>query len=61
MLLSIKPWVLNENCCQTALFDIAQRMGVTLQETATLYGKLQQAVRMLGGEQKDALSMVLSH
>ena len=27
------------------------------QETATLYGKLQQAVRMLGGEQKDALSI----
>ncbi|MGD7248070.1 tape measure protein, partial [Ralstonia pseudosolanacearum] len=40
---------------QTALFDIAQRIGVPIQETATLYGKLQQAVRMLGGEQKEAL------
>jgi tape measure domain-containing protein len=45
---------------QAALFDIAQRMGVPLQETATLYGKLQQAVRMLGGEQKDALSITES-
>ena len=42
---------------QTALFDIAQRIGVPIQETATLYGKLQQAVRMLGGEQQDALSI----
>src|SRR6218665_982849 len=31
--------------------DIAQRIGVPIQETATLYGRLQQAVRMLGGEQ----------
>lgn len=42
---------------QSALFDIAQRIGVPLQETATLYGKLQQAVRMLGLEQKDALTI----
>jgi hypothetical protein len=33
---------------QSALFDIAQRICVPIQETATLYGKLQQAVRMLG-------------
>ena len=45
---------------QAALFDIAQRIGVPIQETATLYGKLQQAVRMLGGEQKDALSITES-
>ncbi len=45
---------------QTALFDIAQRIGVPIQETATLYGKLQQAVRMLGGEQKDALTITES-
>src|SRR5512137_720061 len=42
---------------QKALFDIAQRIGVPIQETATLYGKLQQAVRMLGLEQKDALTI----
>ena len=42
---------------QSALFEIAQRIGVPLQETATLYGKLQQAVRMLGLEQKDALTI----
>ena len=45
---------------QSALFDIAQRIGVPIQETATLYGKLQQAVRMLGGEQKDALTITES-
>jgi tape measure domain-containing protein len=45
---------------QKELFDIAQRIGVPIQETATLYGKLQQAVRMLGGEQKDALSITES-
>jgi phage-related minor tail protein len=33
---------------------------VPIQETATLYGKLQQAVRMLGGEQKDALTITES-
>lgn len=42
------------------LFAIAQRIGVPIQETATLYGKLQQAVRMLGGEQQDALSLTES-
>jgi tape measure domain-containing protein len=45
---------------QSALFDIAQRIGVPIQETTTLYGKLQQAVRMLGGEQKDALTITES-
>lgn len=45
---------------QKALFDIAQRIGVPIQETTTLYGKLQQAVRMLGGEQKDALTITES-
>lgn len=45
---------------QKELFAIAQRIGVPIQETATLYGKLQQAVRMLGGEQKDALSITES-
>jgi tape measure domain-containing protein len=45
---------------QKELFAIAQRIGVPIQETATLYGKLQQAVRMLGGEQKDALTITES-
>jgi hypothetical protein len=45
---------------QAALFEIAQRMGVPLQETTALYGKLQQSVRMLGGEQKDALTITES-
>jgi len=45
---------------QQELFAIAQRIGVPIQETATLYGKLQQAVRMLGGEQQDALSITES-
>src|SRR6218665_3744460 len=40
--------------------DIAQRIGVPIQETATLYGRLQQAVRMLGGEQQDAISLTES-
>lgn len=48
------------NAAQKALFEIAQRIGVPIQETATLYGKLQQAVRMLGGEQTDALSITES-
>lgn len=45
---------------QQALFAIAQRIGVPIQETTTLYGKLQQAVRMLGGEQETALSITES-
>lgn len=45
---------------QKELFNIAQRIGVPIQETATLYGKLQQAVRMLGGEQQDALTLTES-
>ena len=45
---------------QKELFAIAQRIGVPIQETATLYGRLQQAVRMLGGEQKDALAITES-
>lgn len=42
---------------QRELFAIAQRIGVPIQETATLYGKLQQAVRQLGGEQREALDL----
>ncbi|QTD44384.1 tape measure protein [Ottowia testudinis] len=42
------------------LFAIAQRIGVPIQEVTTLYGKLQQAVRMLGGEQKDAFTITES-
>ncbi len=45
---------------QKELFAITQRMGAPIQETATLYGKLQQAVRMLGGEQRDALTLTES-
>ncbi|WP_275760264.1 tape measure protein [Ralstonia pseudosolanacearum] len=45
---------------QAELFDIAQRIGVPIQETATLYGKLQQAVRMLGAEQQQALTITES-
>ncbi len=45
---------------QKSLFEIAQRIGVPIQEVSTLYGKLQQAVRMLGGEQKDALTITES-
>jgi len=45
---------------QKELFAIAQRIGVPIQEAATLYGKLQQAVRMLGGEQQDALTITES-
>ena len=45
---------------QGELFAIAQRIGVPIQETATLYGKLQQAVRMLGGEQREAFSLRLA-
>ena len=39
---------------------VEEIIGVPIQETATLYGKLQQAVRMLGSEQKDALSLTES-
>jgi hypothetical protein len=39
------------------LFAIAQRIGVPISEVTTLYGKLQQAVRMLGGEQKTAFDI----
>ncbi len=45
---------------QKELFAITQRMGAPIQETATLYGKLQKAVRMLGGEQRDALTLTES-
>lgn len=45
---------------QVELFGIAQRIGVPVQEVATLYGKLQQAIRMLGGDQKEALSLTES-
>jgi tape measure domain-containing protein len=40
-----------------ALFAIAQRIGVPIAEVTTLYGKLQQAVRMLGGEQQTAFDI----
>lgn len=39
------------------LFAIAQRIGVPIQEVTTLYGKLQQAVRQLGGEQRLAFDL----
>jgi len=42
---------------QKAVFEIAQRVGVPVESTAILYGKLAQAVRMLGGEQKEALEL----
>lgn len=45
---------------QEALFAIAQRIGVPLEETAKLYGKLQQSVRQLGGEQREALTITES-
>lgn len=45
---------------QRELFAIAQRIGVPINETATLYGKLQQAVRQLGGEQQEALGLTES-
>lgn len=45
---------------QRELFAIAQRIGVPINETATLYGKLQQAVRQLGGEQQEALDLTES-
>lgn len=48
------------SAAQKELFAIAQRIGVPLQETASLYGKLQQAVRMLGMEQKDAFTLTES-
>lgn len=38
-------------------FDIAQRLGAPVQETATLYGRVQQAVRGLGRDQRDALRL----
>ncbi|MCB2021928.1 MAG: phage tail tape measure protein, partial [Burkholderiaceae bacterium] len=45
---------------QRELFAVAQRIGVPIQETATLYGKLQQAVRQLGGEQRQAIELTES-
>jgi tape measure domain-containing protein len=45
---------------QHELFAIAQRIGVPIAEVATLYGKLQQAIRMLGGEQKQAFQITES-
>ena len=45
---------------QRELFAVAQRIGVPIQETATLYGKLQQAVRQLGGEQQQAIELTES-
>lgn len=42
---------------QSGTYAIAQRLGAGLQETATLYGKLQAAVRSLGGTQQQALAL----
>lgn len=42
---------------QVELFAIAQRIGVPIAEVATLYGKLQIAVRQLGGEQRTAFKL----
>ncbi|NJR44281.1 phage tail tape measure protein [bacterium] len=42
---------------QIELFKIAQMLGVPLAEVSTLYGKLHQAVRQLGGEQKTAFKL----
>ena len=41
-------------------FAISTRLGAPLNETATLYGKLQGAVRALGGTQQDALGLTES-
>jgi len=45
---------------QNELFGIAQRIGVPIQEVSTLYGKLQIAVRQLGGEQQQAFDLTES-
>lgn len=48
------------NVAQKALFDLAQRNGVALESTATLYGKMQASVRSLGKDQTVALSLTES-
>lgn len=45
---------------QRETFAIAQRLGAGVSETATLYGKLQAAVRALGGTQQEALGLTES-
>ena len=45
---------------QRETFAIAQRLGAGVAETATLYGKLQAAVRALGGTQQEALGLTES-
>ncbi len=45
------------SAAKAELFAIAQRVGVPIQEVTTLYGKLQQAVRQLGGEQRLAFDL----
>jgi tape measure domain-containing protein len=42
---------------QSQIFSIAQQLGVPISEATTLYGKLQLAVRQLGGEQKTAFKL----
>lgn len=45
------------NTANAALFDIAQRNGVPLAETLSLYSKLSPALRELGGTQQQTLQM----
>jgi tape measure domain-containing protein len=42
---------------QRELFATAQRLGVPIQELTTLYGRLAQIVRQLGGDQRQALAI----
>ena len=42
---------------QREVFEIAQRTGAPVEQIATLYGKVAQAVRMMGGEQSQALQL----
>jgi tape measure domain-containing protein len=43
------------NIAQQAVFDIAQRTRASLEGTANIYGKLETAIKQLGGTQNDAL------
>lgn len=45
------------NIAQQAVFEIAQRTRSSLEATANLYGKVETAVKQLGGTQSDALSI----
>jgi tape measure domain-containing protein len=42
---------------QREVFEIAQRTGAPIEQIGTLYGKVAQAVRMMGGEQSQALQL----